>query len=75
MGGTASISNMGMMGSNISPVSTRPQSTILASARASSGLKCRRGLGLATVMTGTASFDHRAVDARTAPGDDGVQGV
>mgnify|MGYP001766224533 CR=1 FL=1 len=64
-GGTASISNMGMMGiKHFTAVINPPQSTILAI-----GAGERRpwvmpdgSLGVATVMTATGSFDHRAVD-------------
>ncbi|HKX78778.1 MAG TPA: pyruvate dehydrogenase complex dihydrolipoamide acetyltransferase [Novosphingobium sp.] len=64
-GGTASISNMGMMGiKQFTAVINPPQSTILAI-----GAGDKRpwvmpdgNLGVATVMTATGSFDHRAVD-------------
>ncbi|MPS69298.1 MAG: pyruvate dehydrogenase complex dihydrolipoamide acetyltransferase [Novosphingobium sp.] len=64
-GGTASISNMGMMGiKQFSAVINPPQSTILAI-----GAGDKRPwvmpdgtLGVATVMSATGSFDHRAVD-------------
>lgn len=64
-GGTASISNMGMMGiKHFTAVINPPQSTILAI-----GAGEKRpwvledgSLGIATVMTATGSFDHRAVD-------------
>jgi pyruvate dehydrogenase E2 component (dihydrolipoamide acetyltransferase) len=64
-GGTASISNMGMMGiKQFTAVINPPQSTILAI-----GAGERRPwamddgtLGIATIMTATGSFDHRAVD-------------
>ena len=64
-GGTASISNMGMMGiKHFTAVINPPQSTILAI-----GAGEKRpwvledgSLGVATVMTATGSFDHRAVD-------------
>lgn len=64
-GGTASISNMGMMGiKQFSAVINPPQSTIMAI-----GAGDKRPwvmpdgtLGVATVMTATGSFDHRAVD-------------
>ncbi len=47
-GGTASISNLGMFGmSSITPILNPPQALIL---------------GIATVMTVTGSFDHRAID-------------
>lgn len=64
-GGTASISNMGMMGiKQFTAVINPPQSTILAI-----GAGEKRpwvledgSLGVATVMTATGSFDHRAID-------------
>jgi pyruvate dehydrogenase E2 component (dihydrolipoamide acetyltransferase) len=64
-GGTASISNMGMMGiKQFTAVINPPQSTILAI-----GAGDKRpwvmpdgSLGVATVMSATGSFDHRAVD-------------
>ncbi|KMS59420.1 branched-chain alpha-keto acid dehydrogenase subunit E2 [Novosphingobium barchaimii LL02] len=64
-GGTASISNMGMMGiKQFTAVINPPQATILAI-----GAGDKRpwvmpdgSLGVATVMTATGSFDHRAVD-------------
>ncbi|MCW1403252.1 2-oxo acid dehydrogenase subunit E2 [Novosphingobium sp. MW5] len=64
-GGTASISNMGMMGiKHFTAVINPPQSTILA---VGAGEKRPRvmpdgSLGVANVMTVTGSFDHRAVD-------------
>ncbi|MFC0203106.1 pyruvate dehydrogenase complex dihydrolipoamide acetyltransferase [Novosphingobium soli] len=64
-GGTASISNMGMMGiKQFTAVINPPQSTILAI-----GAGDKRpwvmpdgSLGVASVMSATGSFDHRAVD-------------
>ncbi|MYL97913.1 pyruvate dehydrogenase complex dihydrolipoamide acetyltransferase [Novosphingobium sp. FGD1] len=64
-GGTASISNMGMMSiKQFTAVINPPQSTILAI-----GAGDKRPwvmpdgqLGVATIMTATGSFDHRAVD-------------
>jgi len=64
-GGTASISNMGMMGiKQFTAVINPPQSTFLAI-----GAGEKRpwvledgSLGVATVMSATGSFDHRAVD-------------
>ena len=64
-GGTASISNMGMMGiKQFTAVINPPQSTILAI-----GAGGKRpwvmpdgSLGVATIMSVTGSFDHRAVD-------------
>jgi pyruvate dehydrogenase E2 component (dihydrolipoamide acetyltransferase) len=64
-GGTASISNMGMLGiKQFTAVINPPQSTILAI-----GAGDKRpwvmpdgSLGVASVMTATGSFDHRSVD-------------
>ena len=64
-GGTASISNMGMMGiEQFAAVINPPQAMILAV-----GAGVRRpvvdaggALAVATVMTATGSFDHRAID-------------
>ena len=64
-GGTASISNMGMMGiKHFTAVINPPQSTILAiGAGEKRPWVMEDGtLGVATVMTVTGSFDHRAVD-------------
>ena len=64
-GGTASISNMGMMGiKQFTAVINPPQSTILAiGAGEKRPWVMEDGtLGVATVMTATGSFDHRAVD-------------
>ena len=63
-GGTASISNMGMMGiKQFTAVINPPQSTILAIGAGEQRPWVTDGaLGVATVMTATGSFDHRAVD-------------
>jgi pyruvate dehydrogenase E2 component (dihydrolipoamide acetyltransferase) len=64
-GGTASLSNMGMMGiKHFTAVINPPQSTILAiGAGEKRPWVMEDGtLGVATVMTATGSFDHRAVD-------------
>ncbi|MCW4463693.1 pyruvate dehydrogenase complex dihydrolipoamide acetyltransferase [Sphingomonas sp. BT-65] len=63
-GGTASISNMGMYGiKQFDAVINPPQATILA---VGAGEKrpyiVDDALGVATVMSATGSFDHRAVD-------------
>ncbi len=63
-GGTASISNMGMMGiKQFTAVINPPQAMILA---VGAGEKrpyiVDDALGVATVMTVTGSFDHRAID-------------
>ncbi len=64
MGGTASISNMGMMGiKQFTAVINPPQSTILAIGAGEQRPYVIDGaLGVATVMSVTGSFDHRAVD-------------
>ncbi len=69
-GGTASISNMGMMGiKHFTAVINPPQAMILA---VGAGEKrpyiVDDALAIATVMTVTGSFDHRAID-----GADGAQ--
>jgi pyruvate dehydrogenase E2 component (dihydrolipoamide acetyltransferase) len=69
-GGTASISNMGMMGiKQFTAVINPPQAMILA---VGAGEKrpyiVDDALGVATVMSATGSFDHRAID-----GADGAQ--
>jgi pyruvate dehydrogenase E2 component (dihydrolipoamide acetyltransferase) len=63
-GGTASISNMGMMGiKQFTAVINPPQSTILAIGAGDKRPYVVDGqLGVATVMTATGSFDHRAID-------------
>ncbi|GGY97009.1 pyruvate dehydrogenase complex dihydrolipoamide acetyltransferase [Novosphingobium colocasiae] len=68
-GGTASISNMGMLGiKQFAAVLNPPQATIMAI-----GAGERRPwvmpddtLGVATVMSATGSFDHRAIDGADA---------
>ena len=69
-GGTASLSNMGMFGiKQFEAVINPPQGMILA---VGAGEKrpyiVDDALGVATVMTATGSFDHRAID-----GADGAQ--
>ncbi|VWX51642.1 pyruvate dehydrogenase complex dihydrolipoamide acetyltransferase [Novosphingobium sp. 9U] len=64
-GGTASISNMGMMGiKHFTAVINPPQSTILAigAGEKRPWVMPDGQLGVATIMTATGSFDHRAVD-------------
>ena len=64
-GGTASISNMGMMGiKQFTAVINPPQSTILAigAGEKRPWVGADGQLTLATVMTATGSFDHRAID-------------
>jgi pyruvate dehydrogenase E2 component (dihydrolipoamide acetyltransferase) len=67
-GGTASISNLGMYGvDEMIPVINPPQALILG---IGSGIekpwKVDGAIALATVMTVTASFDHRAIDGAAA---------
>ena len=67
-GGTASISNLGMYGiDEMIPVINPPQALILG---IGSGIekpwKVNGGIALATIMTSTASFDHRAIDGAAA---------
>jgi pyruvate dehydrogenase E2 component (dihydrolipoamide acetyltransferase) len=67
-GGTASLSNLGMFGiDEMFPVINPPQAMILG---IGSGIekpwKVDGGIALATVMTATASFDHRAIDGAAA---------
>ncbi|MBC2669466.1 pyruvate dehydrogenase complex dihydrolipoamide acetyltransferase [Novosphingobium piscinae] len=64
-GGTASISNMGMMGiKHFTAVINPPQSTILAvgAGEKRPWVMGDGSLGVAQAMTVTGSFDHRAVD-------------
>jgi len=64
-GGTASISNMGMMGiKQFTAVINPPQSTILAigAGEKRPWVMDDGSLGVATAMSATGSFDHRAVD-------------
>jgi pyruvate dehydrogenase E2 component (dihydrolipoamide acetyltransferase) len=64
-GGTASISNMGMMGiKQFTAVINPPQSTILAigAGEKRPWIMPDGSLGVANAMTATGSFDHRAVD-------------
>jgi pyruvate dehydrogenase E2 component (dihydrolipoamide acetyltransferase) len=64
-GGTASISNMGMLGiKHFTAVINPPQSTILAigAGEKRPWVMEDGSLGVATVMTVTGSFDHRAID-------------
>jgi pyruvate dehydrogenase E2 component (dihydrolipoamide acetyltransferase) len=64
-GGTASLSNMGMMGiKHFTAVINPPQSTILAigAGEKRPWVMEDGSLGVANAMTATGSFDHRAVD-------------
>lgn len=63
-GGTASISNLGMFDvDEIVPVINPPQALILGlGAGVEQPWKLDGGVGLATIMAATASFDHRVVD-------------
>ena len=77
-GGTASISNMGMFGIKaFDAVINPPQAMIMA---VGAGEKrpyiVDDALGVATVMSATGSFDHRAIDGVGWCGaDEGVQGA
>ncbi len=65
IGGTASLSNMGMMGiKHFTAVINPPQACILAvgAGEKRPWVQEDGALGVATVMTVTGSFDHRAVD-------------
>jgi pyruvate dehydrogenase E2 component (dihydrolipoamide acetyltransferase) len=64
-GGTASISNMGMLGiKQFTAVINPPQSTILAigAGEKRPWVLADGTLGVATVISATGSFDHRAID-------------
>ena len=77
-GGTASISNMGMMGiKHFTAVINPPQAMIMAvGAGEKRPYVIDDALSVATVMTCTGSFDHRAIDgADGAAADEGVQGI
>lgn len=67
-GGTASISNLGMFGiDEMFPVINPPQALILGTgAGVQQPWKVGDGIGLATIMAATASFDHRAIDGAIA---------
>ena len=67
-GGTASISNLGMFGINeMFPVINPPQALILGlGAGIEQPWKVGGEIGLATIMSATASFDHRAIDGAIA---------
>ena len=69
-GGTASLSNMGMFGiKQFEAVINPPQAMIMAiGAGEKRPYIVDNALGVATVMTATGSFDHRAID-----GSDGAQ--
>jgi pyruvate dehydrogenase E2 component (dihydrolipoamide acetyltransferase) len=69
-GGTASISNMGMFGiKNFDAVINPPQAMIMAiGAGEKRPYIVDDAIGIATVMSATGSFDHRAID-----GSDGAQ--
>src|SRR5690606_16027358 len=64
MGGTASLSNLGMFGTKqFDAVINPPQAMILAvGAGEKRPFVIDDALGIATVMTVTGSFDHRAID-------------
>ena len=64
-GGTASLSNMGMLGiKQFTAVINPPQATILAigAGEKRPWVMADGALGVASVMSATGSFDHRAVD-------------
>ena len=64
-GGTASLSNMGMLGiKQFTAVINPPQATILAigAGEKRPWVMPDGTLGVASVMSATGSFDHRAVD-------------
>lgn len=67
-GGTASLSNLGMFGiDEIFPVINPPQAVILGlGAGIEQPWKLDGKIGLATIMSATASFDHRAIDGAVA---------
>ncbi|GAA0322600.1 pyruvate dehydrogenase complex dihydrolipoamide acetyltransferase [Sphingomonas oligophenolica] len=67
-GGTASITNLGMFGiDEMLPVINPPQALILGiGAGVEQPWKVDGQIGLATIMSATASFDHRAIDGATA---------
>lgn len=67
-GGTASISNLGMFGvDEMFPVINPPQALIVGTAAGiEQPWKVDGGIGLATIMAATASFDHRAIDGAIA---------
>uniref|UniRef100_UPI00157554E6 2-oxo acid dehydrogenase subunit E2 n=1 Tax=Sphingomonas bacterium TaxID=1895847 RepID=UPI00157554E6 len=67
-GGTASISNLGMFGiDELFPVINPPQALILGvGAGVEQPWKIAGGIGLATIMSAAASFDHRAIDGAVA---------
>lgn len=65
VGGTASLSNMGMMGiKQFDAVINPPQAMILAvgAGEKRPWVMEDGSLGVATVMSATGSFDHRAID-------------
>jgi len=67
-GGTASISNLGMFGiDEMVPVINPPQALILGvGVGVELPWKIDGGIGLATIMAATASFDHRVIDGAVA---------
>lgn len=67
-GGTASISNLGMFGiDEMFPVINPPQALILGvGAGVQQPWKVDGQIALATIMSATASFDHRAIDGAVA---------
>ncbi len=70
-GGTASLSNMGMMGiKHFTAVINPPQAMIMAvgAGEKRPWVQADGTLGVATVMTATGSFDHRAIDGADGAG-------
>ncbi len=67
-GGTVSISNLGMFGiDEMFPVINPPQALILGiGAGTEQPWKVEDEIALATIMSATASFDHRAIDGAVA---------
>lgn len=67
-GGTVSISNLGMFGiDGMFPIINPPQALILGvGAGIEQPWKVGGDIALATIMTATASFDHRAIDGAVA---------
>ena len=67
-GGTATISNLGMFGiDEMFPVINPPQALILGiGAGVEQPWKVNGDIALATIMSATGSFDHRAIDGAAA---------
>jgi pyruvate dehydrogenase E2 component (dihydrolipoamide acetyltransferase) len=67
-GGTASLSNLGMFGiDEMVPAINPPQALILdTGAGIEQRWKVNGDIALATILSATASFDHRAIDGTVA---------